>query len=266
MSGGGADIWGSSDEFRFAYKQLTGNGSIVARVDSIENTDDWAKAGVMIRNTIDAEDANSAHATVVLTPANLVSFQRRTEQGGTSAGTDSDELTSPYWVKLTRAGDTLTAQCSEDGINWVSITEDANDSVAEVDLDGTVYIGLAVTSHDADVLAAATFSGVEITGNVSGNWQVANIGDEEMLEGENSLDELYVALEDSSGNRYEVYAPGNAVGSGEWMEWKIPYTDFNGVNMSRIKKIAVGVGDASNSTSGAGLVFIDSIGYGHSLD
>ena len=88
----------------------------------------------------------------------------------------------------------------------------------------------------------------------------------EMLEGENSLDELYVALEDSNGNRYAVYAPGNAVGSGEWMALDVPYTDFVGVNMSRIKKISFGVGNASNSTSGKGIVFIDSIGYGHSLD
>ena len=54
MSGTGTDIWGTADQFRFAYKSLTGDGSIVARVDSLANTDAWAKAGVMIRETLDA--------------------------------------------------------------------------------------------------------------------------------------------------------------------------------------------------------------------
>ena len=72
---------------------------------------------------------------------------------------------------------------------------------------------------------------------------------------------------DDSGIYAQRYdSSGNAVGSGEWMALEIPYTDFVGVNMSRISKIAVGVGDASNSISGKGIVFIDSIGYGHSLD
>jgi len=41
MTGSGTDITGSTDEFHFAYKMLTGAGSIVARVDSIENTNEW---------------------------------------------------------------------------------------------------------------------------------------------------------------------------------------------------------------------------------
>ncbi|NLH44179.1 MAG: hypothetical protein GX448_20260, partial [Planctomycetes bacterium] len=54
MNGQGSDIWGTSDQFRYAYKTLTGNGTIVARVHSIYNTpgnDGWSKAGVMIRQS-----------------------------------------------------------------------------------------------------------------------------------------------------------------------------------------------------------------------
>ncbi|MBN1361807.1 MAG: CBM9 family sugar-binding protein, partial [Sedimentisphaerales bacterium] len=50
MNGTGADIVDTTDQFRFAYKQLTGNGSITVRVDRIDNTHEWAKAGVMIRS------------------------------------------------------------------------------------------------------------------------------------------------------------------------------------------------------------------------
>ncbi len=51
MSGGGTDIWDTSDQFRFAYKQLNGDGTIVAKIDSLANTSVWAKAGVMIRGS-----------------------------------------------------------------------------------------------------------------------------------------------------------------------------------------------------------------------
>ena len=48
------DIWDVADQFRFGFKRLTGDGSIVAKVDSIDNTNVWAKAGVMIRESLDA--------------------------------------------------------------------------------------------------------------------------------------------------------------------------------------------------------------------
>jgi hypothetical protein len=54
MTASGADIWNQADEFHLAYKILTGPGSIVARIESVEQTDVWAKAGVMIRETLDA--------------------------------------------------------------------------------------------------------------------------------------------------------------------------------------------------------------------
>ena len=58
----GADIWGTADQFHFVYQQLSGDGEIVARVASIQNVNVWAKAGVMIRETL---DANSKHAMVL---------------------------------------------------------------------------------------------------------------------------------------------------------------------------------------------------------
>src|SRR5262249_46197922 len=55
VNGGGADIWGGSDQFNFASQALTGDGIIVARVATlgvatVGNTDPWAKAGVMFRD------------------------------------------------------------------------------------------------------------------------------------------------------------------------------------------------------------------------
>ena len=57
VSSTGTDIWDNADQFRFVYKQLSGNGSITVKVDSLINTNAWAKAGVMIRETLEADSA-----------------------------------------------------------------------------------------------------------------------------------------------------------------------------------------------------------------
>ena len=90
MSSSGADIWGTADQFRFAYKSLSGDGTIVARVDSIVNTNVWAKGGVMIRQSL---DAGSTHAFMPITPGgsgagNGASFQRRLVAAAASTNDD----------------------------------------------------------------------------------------------------------------------------------------------------------------------------------
>ena len=81
MTGLGTDIAGTADQCHFAYKKLSGNGVITAKVLSITNTDSLAKAGVMMRESL---DAGSKHFTTVACPSNRVSFVRRTTTGGAS--------------------------------------------------------------------------------------------------------------------------------------------------------------------------------------
>ncbi len=118
MKGSGADIYDVSDSFQFDYQTLTGNGTITARVVSETHTDDWAKAGVMIRETL---TASSTHALVAVTPANGVAFQRRTSTGSQSLHTYGPAVAAPYWVRLTRTGNTISAYASADGATWTFI-------------------------------------------------------------------------------------------------------------------------------------------------
>src|SRR5262249_15017482 len=74
VRGSGADIWGNADGFQFVYQPLNGNGQIVARVTAVQNTDPWAKAGGMIRETL---AAGSRHAFMALTPGNGLALHRR---------------------------------------------------------------------------------------------------------------------------------------------------------------------------------------------
>ena len=141
---------------------------------------------------------------------------------------------------------------------------------------GKLYIGLCVNSN-ASALATATFSWLKTTGNLSGDWQITKVGgasgdwqiseldEEELDKGYNTFDKLYVALEDSNGHRKSVYAPDGAVNSRNWIEWIIPYHQFSEVDMSRIKKTAIGVGDPVNPLKGKGLIYIDNISYGCGL-
>jgi hypothetical protein len=59
VRGSGEDVWGTADEFHFVYIQLTGDMQVVARVTGVEFTDGWAKAGLMIRETLNANSRNS---------------------------------------------------------------------------------------------------------------------------------------------------------------------------------------------------------------
>jgi len=85
VNGSGTDIWNNGtagdyrDEFHFAYKTLTGTGTIIARVDSVQNTNGWAKAGVMIRETL---EPGSRHAFACVTPSSGVASQGRIDPGG----------------------------------------------------------------------------------------------------------------------------------------------------------------------------------------
>ncbi len=258
MNAIGTDIWNNADEFRYAYKSLSGNGSIVARVDSVYMSDGWAKAGVMIRETL---EAGSAHAMVIVTPANGISFQRRTAANGASESTDAAGLAAPYWVKLTRTGNTFTAQRSEDGATWIDIAPAAPLTIA---MANNVYIGLAVTSHNATVSTGAEFADVSTTGNVTGNWQAAEIGVEQPDSG-NSAEALYVTVEDSAGKSATVTHPDAAATTTPvWSQWRIPLSEFTGVNMGRVEGIVIGVGSkAAPKAGGTGIVYVDDIGYGH---
>ena len=115
VRGAGADIWNTADGFHFVYQTLNGNGEIVARVTGVQNTDVWAKAGVMIRASL---AAGSTHAFMCLTPGNGLAFQRRVATGGASEHTAGGAATAPRWVRLTRNGNTLTGFSSIDGTAW----------------------------------------------------------------------------------------------------------------------------------------------------
>jgi hypothetical protein len=262
MSAAGWDIWHDTaltrfDEFRFVYKRLTGDGTIIARVDSITNANVWAKGGVMIRESLDWA---SRHASVFVTPGQGVAFQRRLSSNAAGVSTSQAGIVAPHWVKLTRMGDLMTAQHSVDGVTWTDVTSTAGASSDTVVLGNPVYVGLALTSHATGVACTAEFSNVQMTGNVSGQWQMAEIGVDHPG---NSPDSLYIAVQDSAGKTAVATHPDdNAVLQSAWQRWTIDLASLKsaGVNLKSVKKMYVGVGDRNNpQPDGAGRLYIDDI-------
>jgi hypothetical protein len=264
MNGIGTDIWGTGDQFRYAYKSLTGDGSMIARIDALDTTSDvWVKAGVMIRQ---GTGTGSQHSFMSITgsgPSSASVGNGSSWQGRVSEGLDSvsdsstDPIATPYWARIDRSGNTFTGFISADGETWTQIGDPR-----EVEMDDPLLIGLALTSHNANQATSAQFSNVSFTGSVSGAWQIAEIGAAQP-EG-NAPESVYVALEDSSGSVVVVTHPDAALSARSgWTEWAIPYTELTGINLGNVRTVYVGVGDRDNPASGgAGTVFIDDVGYG----
>jgi alpha-L-fucosidase len=155
IQGSGADIWNSADGFRYVFQSLSGDCSITARVLNLQNTTGWAKAGVMIRETL---DASSQYVINFISPANGTALQQRSGTGSSASGvTGNTGLAAPYWVRLVRSGNTFASYVALDGINWVPT------GTTTVGMNANVYVGLAVCSHVDGTLCQAQFDNVSFS-------------------------------------------------------------------------------------------------------
>ncbi len=255
MNASGADIWGQADEFRYAWKQLSGVGSISAQVLSVENTDGWAKAGVMIRESL---APGSKFAFVFVSPANGCRFQARVTTGADAMSDDSvttlQAIEAPHWVKLERtASGDFNAYNSDDGVTWSPLAWNPRRVLMSPD----VYIGIALTSHNVNETCTAEFSNVQTTGTVTPMmWTHEAIG-ATMLS--NDAEPLYVALNDSAVVSHDN---PNASLIDEWTQWNIDLQAFadEGVNLANVNTISLGFGNKSNpQAGGSGTMYFDDI-------
>jgi uncharacterized protein (DUF2141 family) len=154
VTGAGADIWANADQFQFVYQQIQGDTQIVARVTAIQNTDPWSKGGLMMRESL---GGNAAHASIFGAAANPWHFVWRPSTNGQTTSTKAANTVLPGWLKLTRVGNTITGYTSTDGTTWTLLDSKV------VTMPSTIYVGLVVTSHNANARATDTFTNVAIT-------------------------------------------------------------------------------------------------------
>jgi hypothetical protein len=156
-NGSGNDIWNAADAFHFVDQPVSGNCEIRARVISLQNTDPWAKAGVMIRDSVAAGAPNVA---VVIAPSNGMSFQVRSVAGGTTTSTvvGGGTVIAPRWVRLVRrAGNSFAGYYSSDGTTWTQVG-----TTTVVPMNSSAFIGLAVSAHNNASNCVATWDNVSV--------------------------------------------------------------------------------------------------------
>ena len=252
MTARSANIYDAADHFNYVFKRLSGVGTMEVKLESMTNTAADAKCGVMIRETL---DPSSANAFVFFRPDGGVRFNRRYAAGDATSGFNpGTTLTLPHWLRVERyLGGSVRAFHSSDGANWEEL-----DTQVTVQMADDVYIGLALTSNNTAATCTAVFSEVITTGNITGQWQAQDIGITSNL-----ADQLYVAVEDSTGKSKVVnHQDPNIVLLDTWQEWNIDMKEFSnaGVNLKSIKKMFIGVGNRVNpQAGGTGTLYIDDI-------
>ena len=155
LTASGTDIWNTSDAFRFVYATNGVNCTITARVSVEQSTNPLSKAGVMIRDSL---NANAANAFIGLTASNGVVWQFRSSDGGGTTSNSVTGLSAPYWVQLVESGNSFTGNYSADGITWTQL------GTATISMGSAAYTGLAFCNNGNTALGTATFDNVGTPG------------------------------------------------------------------------------------------------------
>jgi RHS repeat-associated protein len=153
LQGSGQYIGSTADQMHFAYQALSGDGTIIARVVTVQGGYN-PYAGVMIRETLDSA---ATSAFVGYWDLSFSYLDRPTTGASTSSQSNYAQPPLPYWVMLVRSGSTFTAYEAPDGVNWLQIGSSETITMAQ-----DVYIGLAVSSYSNSSVASATFDNVSI--------------------------------------------------------------------------------------------------------
>jgi regulation of enolase protein 1 (concanavalin A-like superfamily) len=161
ISAAGADVWGSTDQYGAVYVPAAAGTASTAtvEVDSQSDTAPWAKAGLMIRDSIAGAGSSPGYAILALTPGNGVTFQWDNDSsGGLNALTSVTVPGAPVWLRLARSSNSLTAYYSTNGSTWTSIaTETLTGAQPAEDA------GMFADSDEAGVQGQAVFSGFSTT-------------------------------------------------------------------------------------------------------
>ncbi|MDA3853837.1 MAG: T9SS type A sorting domain-containing protein, partial [Bacteroidales bacterium] len=171
VKGGGYDIWNQSDQFAFLNVDTLNSQSISARVNSQTYTDQWAKAGLMFR---ESAKASSSFAMLIVTPGNGLHLQYRDGTGNNCNDVSYGNCTLPVFLKLDKTDSSFIAYKSSNGINWTTLGIYNNKNFNK-----NFKMGLLVNSHNAMTIGQANFDSVKITPLASSVSSIASITENE---------------------------------------------------------------------------------------
>jgi hypothetical protein len=166
ITGTGSDIWGTADQFQFAYTELPGDGGITAQLltQTGGHTDGWARTGTMLRENL---EPGSRCAFIGYTNGNAFQpgWRVTPEETPTDDGLGSQGRTledGPIWVRTQRKGQLYQHLLSDDGKSWRLVGSKA----VPIEAGKAVLAGLCATMHGGEVPVVATFDNVSVSADV----------------------------------------------------------------------------------------------------
>jgi TolB protein len=153
LTAGGVNMWAQRDEFHFVWKRMTGDFILQTRVELIgKGVDAHRKAGLMIRA---GQDADAPYADGVIHGDGLTSLQFRRTKGAMTEEKRAD-IKGADVLQLERRGTSFIFSAAKFGDPFVT-TE-----LQDLALGDEVLVGLALCSHNPDVVERAVFSNVRV--------------------------------------------------------------------------------------------------------
>lgn len=153
LTGAGVNMWGTRDEFHFAWKKMKGDFILQTRVAFVgQGKDPHRKAGLIVRSSFDAD---SPYADVALHGDGLTSLQYRKTKAAETEEVAST-IKGPDMLQLERKGTTYTMSVARFGEPF-TVAE-----VKDLALGDDLYVGLFVCSHDPAVVEKAVFQNVRV--------------------------------------------------------------------------------------------------------
>ncbi|WP_223205865.1 alpha-N-acetylglucosaminidase [Streptomyces xanthii] len=126
IEGGGADLWGGTNEFGAVYRPgaFAAGGSASVRVLSQDRTGNWARAGLVVRDDL-ATNGAAGFVNLALTPANGVVLSWDAGGDGrleTFLSAGGGSVAAPVELRLTREGTAYKGEFSTDGgSTWTTV-------------------------------------------------------------------------------------------------------------------------------------------------
>jgi hypothetical protein len=193
----GTNIIAESDSFHFVFKKITGTTELVARVMKVQLTDPWARAGLMMRESLAADSRN---VMLSVTAARGGIFQWRERLAEQTSVRFDRGMAAPSWLKLKRDGEVFTALKSTNGKQWAVVERLTMRAMQEL------YVGLAVVGVRENVLNQSVFEQVKEGPSLRNRWFVPHV---ELQSGSAQMG--YIARMDDSAIHFEGAMPKTPV-------------------------------------------------------
>jgi len=153
VGGSGTTMWGNTDEFHYLWTSLQGDFIVRAEVEFQGNgVDPYRKVGWVVKNDLNSE---TPHVNATIHGNGSTSLQYRKSIGGKTEEISSKD-SSPNVIQLERKGNTFILSTAKFGKKFTTV------NLTEMSLKKQVYVGLAVCSHNPDIVEVVKFRNVRI--------------------------------------------------------------------------------------------------------